>query len=245
MDETVKRAEELLEERMRSQRTNGPARTRPGTEFTGEDERRPEERSDYGHAVVDDAPEGANDGEGAAGGSRSDTEAAGDLVRDLQRLAADFSNYRKRNEAERADFAKYAKADFIRKLLEVLDGYDRALETTPADAEGQPWLEGLRLVERKLRQLLESEGLQPLEAVGRPFDPYQHEAVAHLESDAPEGTVISEYQKGYRLHDRVIRPALVTVSRGPDDADGAGKQGQGPLRGEAASDGTRGVNPKE
>jgi len=212
MDETVKRAEELLEERMRAKRTNGHAvvdglaRTRPGTEFTGEDERRPEERSDY------DAPEGANDGEGAAG-SRSDTEAAADLVRDLQRLAADFSNYRKRNEAERADFAKHAKADFIRKLLEVLDGYDRALETTPADAEGQPWLEGLRLVERKLRQLLESEGLQPLEAVGRPFDPYQHEAVAHLESDAPEGTVISEYQKGYRLHDRVIRPALVTVAK--------------------------------
>jgi len=188
MDEAVKRAEELLEERMRSQRTNG-------------------------HAVVDDAPESASDGDGTPGPSRSETEAAADLVRDLQRLAADFSNYRKRNEAERADFAKYAKADLIRKLLEVLDGYDRALETTPADAGGQPWLEGLRLVERKLRQLLESEGLQPLEAVGLPFDPYQHEAVAHLESDAPEGSVISEYQKGYRLHDRVIRPALVTVAK--------------------------------
>ncbi len=174
MDDTVKRAEELLEERMRAQRTNG-------------------------HAAVDEAPEGV------------DEVAA--LTHDLQRLAADFSNYRKRNEAERADFARYAKAELIRKLIEVLDGYDRALETTPADAEGQPWLEGLRLVERKLRQLLESEGLQPFDAVGKAFDPYQHEAVAHLESDAPEGTVISEYQKGYRLHDRVIRPALVTVAK--------------------------------
>lgn len=185
MDDAVKRAEELLEERMRSQRPNG-------------------------HAVAEESPEAAGDGEGAVGASRSDSEV---LTRDLQRLAADFSNYRKRNEAERADFAKYAKADLIRKLIEVLDGYDRALETTPADAEGQPWLEGLRLVERKLRQLLEGEGLQPFDAVGKPFDPYQHEAVAHLESDAPEGTVISEYQKGYRLHDRVIRPAIVTVAK--------------------------------
>ena len=188
MDDTVKRAEELLEERMRAQRTNG-------------------------HAAVDDAPAGVPDGEGAEEKSRSDTKAAAELTRDLQRLAADFSNYRKRNEAERIEFVKYAKSDLIRKLLDVLDGYDRALETTPADAEGQPWLEGLRLVERKLRQLLESEGLQPLDAVGQPFDPYLHEAVAHLESDAPEGTVISEYQKGYRLHDRVIRPALVTVAK--------------------------------
>lgn len=177
MDDTVKRAEDLLEERMKT-RTNGHT------------------------AAVEDAPEGT---------AESDPTAA--LTRDLQRLAADFANYRKRNEAERVDFVKYAKADLIKKLLDVLDGYDRALETTPADAEGQPWLEGLRLVERKLRQLLESEGLQPLDAVGKPFDPYQHEAVAHLESDAPEGTVISEYQKGYRLHDRVIRPALVTVAK--------------------------------
>ena len=190
MDDTVKRAEELLEERMRSQRTNG-------------------------HAAVDDAAEGDPDRVVPAEKSRSDIEA---LTKDLQRMAADFANYRKRNEAERIDFVKYAKADLIKKLLDVLDGYDRALETTPADAEGQPWLEGLRLVERKLRQLLESEGLQPLDAVGQPFDPYLHEAVAHLESDAPEGTVISEYQKGYRLHERLIRPAAVTVSSGPAGA---------------------------
>jgi len=183
MDDNVKRAEELLEERMRSQRTNGhPAEEQP-------------EREAEAHA---------------------DTTA---LTRDLQRLAADFANYRKRNEAERTDFAKYAKAELIRKLLEVLDGYDRALETMPEEVKGQAWVEGMWLVERKLRGLLDAEGLQTLEAVGRPFDPYQHEAVAHVESDAPEGTVISEYQKGYRLHDRIIRPAVVTVSKGPPTAD--------------------------
>ena len=194
MDDNVKRAEELLAQRMRSQRTNG-------------------------HPAVDDAPEGTSDGEGPPEKSRSDTKDAATLTHDLQRLAADFANYRKRTDAERLEFAKYAKADLIRKLLDVLDGYDRALETMPEEVKGQPWVEGMWLVERKLRAMLEAEGLQTLEATGKAFDPYQHEAVAHMESDAPEGTVISEYQKGYRLHDRVIRPAIVTVSKGPRATD--------------------------
>jgi len=69
------------------------------------------------------------------------------------------------------------------------------------------------LLERKLRQILEAEGLEPVDSIGRPFDPYQHQAIAHIESDRPEGTVIDEHQKAYRLHDRVIRPALVTVAK--------------------------------
>ena len=136
-----------------------------------------------------------------------------ELTSDLQRMAADFSNYRKRNEAERSDFAKFAKADLIAKLLDVLDGYDRALATVPDELKGQSWVEGMWLVERKLRQILEGEGLEPIESLGKPFDPYQHEAIAHIESDEPEGTVIDEHQKAYRLHDRVIRPALVTVAK--------------------------------
>ena len=132
---------------------------------------------------------------------------------DLQRMAADFSNYRKRNEAERTEFAKFAKADLITKLLDVLDGYDRALASMPDDVKGQPWVEGMWLVERKLRQILEAEGLEPIDSLGKPFDPYVHEAVAHVESDEPEGTVIEEHQKAYRLHDRVIRPALVSVAK--------------------------------
>ena len=197
MDENVKRAEELLAQRMRSQRTNG-------------------------HPAVDDAPDGTSDGEGPPEKSQRDTDTkdAAALTHDLQRLAADFANYRKRTDAERSEFAKYAKADLIRKLLDVLDGYDRALETMPEEVKGQPWVEGMWLVERKLRAMLEAEGLQTLEATGKPFDPYQHEAVAHMESDAPEGIVISEYQKGYRLHERVIRPALVAVSSGHTDPAG-------------------------
>ena len=132
---------------------------------------------------------------------------------DLQRMAADFANYRKRNDAERAEFAKFAKADLITKLLDVLDGYDRALATVPADLRSQPWIEGMWLVERKLRQVLEAEGLVAVESLGQPFDPHLHEAVAHTESAEPEGTVIQEFQKAYRLHDRVIRPALVAVAK--------------------------------
>ena len=144
---------------------------------------------------------------------RDGDEPGPDYKADLQRLAADFSNYRKRNEAERLEFAKYAKADVITKLLDVLDGYDRALASMPDDLKGQPWLEGLGLVERKLRSILDGEGLEAIDSMGTPFDPYLHEAIAHVESDRPEGTVIAEHQKAYRLNEKVIRPALVSVAK--------------------------------
>ncbi len=178
MDEQQRRAEQLLDERMKSRKPNGATATEP--------------------TDVDPSPAEA---------------AEGDYKADLQRMAADFSNYRKRNEAERTEFAKFAKADLITKLLDVLDGYDRALASVPDDAKGQPWVEGMWLVERKLRQILDAEGLEPIDSLGKPFDPYVHEAVAHVESDEPEGTVIEEHQKAYRLHDRVIRPALVSVAK--------------------------------
>ncbi len=93
------------------------------------------------------------------------------------------------------------------------DDYDRALGTVPDDLRTQPWVEGMWLVERKLRDILTSEGLVPIDPIGKPFDPYIHESIGHVETDAPEGTVVEEVRKGYRLHDRVIRPALVTVAK--------------------------------
>lgn len=141
-----------------------------------------------------------------------------ELTRDLQRVAADFANYRRRNEAERADFARFAKVDLITRLLEVLDNFDRALETVPDDVRDQPWVEGIWLVERKLGDILAAEGLREVGSVGKPFDPYVHEALAHVESTEPEGTVVDEVRKAYKLHDRVIRPALVTVAKGPGES---------------------------
>jgi len=186
MDDKTRKAEELLEERLRT-RTNGEMPS---------------------GAVADVEPEPP-----ATADAKATTVKVEELTSDLKRMTADFSNYRKRNDAERAEFAKFAKADLIAKLLDVLDGYDRALATVPDDLRGQPWVEGMWLVERKLRSILDAEGLEPIDSLGKPFDPYLHEAVAYVESDEPEGTVIQEHQKAYRLHDRVIRPALVTVAK--------------------------------
>ncbi len=175
-DERLRRAEELMAERARSQgATNGP--TDPSKSATNED---PDQ---------------------------------GSLKAALQRERADFANYRRRNEAERSDYARFAKAELITKLLEVLDNFDRALDTVPAELRDQPWVEGIWLVERKLRDILASEGLEEISSVGKPFDPKIHEAIGHVDSSAPEGTVVDEVRKAYRLHDRVIRPALVTVAR--------------------------------
>jgi molecular chaperone GrpE len=187
MDDKIRRAEELLEQRAR-------------------------ERGGNGHAKVD--TEGPVAEQQAA--VSPDAQRAEELTNDLKRMAADFANYRKRNEAERTEFAKFAKADLISKILDVLDGFDRALATIPEELKGTSWVEGMWLLERKLRGILETEGLKPVDSIGAQFDPYQHEAVAHIPSDQPEGTVIAEHQKAYRLHDKLIRPALVTVSSGSE-----------------------------
>ncbi|OLC53204.1 MAG: nucleotide exchange factor GrpE [Chloroflexi bacterium 13_1_40CM_4_68_4] len=150
------------------------------------------------------------------GSDDSSAQTAAEHLRDLQRLAAEFSNYRKRADAEKNDVVRYANADLIRRLLTVLDSFDRALEQMPPELQRFSWVEGIWLVERQLRAILEQEGLVPISAVGRLFDPFEMEAVMYDEtSDVPEGTVISEMQKGYKLNDRAIRPALVKLAKAP------------------------------
>ncbi len=142
---------------------------------------------------------------------------AGELRAAWQRSAADFQNFRRRSEQEREASLGLASEALLRKLLAVVDDFDRALEAMPAELEQTAWVEGIWLVERKLRSLLESEGVTPIEAVGQAFDPREHEAVVHQEtSEAPDGTVIAELQRGYRLRDRVLRPALVAVANNVD-----------------------------
>jgi molecular chaperone GrpE len=134
-----------------------------------------------------------------------------------QRSAADFSNYKRRTDDERAQLGQFSNAILISKLLGVLDDFDRALESVPAEAH-DAWIEGVKLVERKLRGVLEAEGVTAIAAVGEPFDPNVHEAVAHEETaDHPDNQVIGEVQRGYRLHDRVIRPSLVRVANNPKE----------------------------
>ena len=141
---------------------------------------------------------------------------AAELRAAWQRSAADFQNYRRRSEQEREATLGLAADSLLRKLLAVVDDYDRALEAMPAELEHTGWVEGLWLVERKMRSLLESEGVTPIGSVGRPFDPREHEAVMHQETtEAPDGTVVAELQRGYRVRDRVLRPALVAVANNP------------------------------
>lgn len=131
-----------------------------------------------------------------------------------QRAAADFANYKRRSEQEREATLGLANEMLLAKLLSVVDDFDRALASTPPELEHLGWIEGLWLVERKLRALLDSEGVTPIEAVGKPFDPREHEAAIYEETAAaPEGQVTGEIQRGYRIRDRVLRPALVKVAK--------------------------------
>ena len=142
-------------------------------------------------------------------------EQADDNLRNWQRTAADFSNYKRRTDEERTAVGLMANAILIGRILGVLDDFDRALESVPEDIH-EGWLDGIRLVERKLQALLEAEGVKPIEAIGQPFDPNLHEAVVHEETtEHPDNTVIGEVQRGYLLHDRVLRPSLVRVANNP------------------------------
>src|SRR5205807_10182860 len=140
------------------------------------------------------------------------------------RLAADFDNYKKRVRQEQMETIQHASADLIARVLPVLDDLHSVLEHKPAGID-KSWVKGLELSVRKLEEALGTHGLQPIEAVGSRFDPKLHEAVGHEESrDHPEDTVVSELRRGYRVRDRVVRPALVKVARPPAGTDDTGTQ---------------------
>jgi molecular chaperone GrpE len=131
-----------------------------------------------------------------------------------QRSAADFSNYKRRTEQEREAMLGLANEVLLAKLLNIVDDFDRAIANMPAELRDVSWVGGISAIDRKLDQLLESEGLTPIEALGKQFDPHEHEAIAQEDRPGvPEGTVTAELQKGYRIRDRVLRPAMVAVAR--------------------------------
>ena len=137
------------------------------------------------------------------------------------RAAAEFDNVRKRSAREREDYTRYANEALLRDLLPVLDNLDRALQA--ARAEPVTGLTtGVALIQRELLRVLEKSGLTPFTSVGEPFDPERHEAVARVPStDRPDMTVAGETARGYLLHGRVLRPALVTVAVAPEDPGAA------------------------
>ena len=131
-----------------------------------------------------------------------------------RRSAADFSNYKKRQEKDAGELTKFANAMLISRLLPVLDDFDRAFQTLPDNLRDLTWIDGIMLISRKMHAVLDAEGLKTIEAEGKAFDPNIHEAVIHEESETHEdGAVITELQKGYKLNDRILRPTLVKVAK--------------------------------
>jgi molecular chaperone GrpE len=146
--------------------------------------------------------------------SKAQAQAA-EYLDNWRRSTAELSNARKRMQREQADFQANAAARVLTRLLPIIDDMDRAFEALPAEEADQEWVTGFRLIQRKLQTILESEGAMPIPTEGQRFDPQLHHAVSH--EDYPgmaEGDIIGEVGRGYKIGDRVLRPALVRVAKG-------------------------------
>ena len=140
-----------------------------------------------------------------------------DRFRDLAlRSQADFENYRKRAVRERDDAVRYANFSLVEKIVPVLDSFELGLAAARNSAGAESLVSGMEMVKRQLEDVLQQAGVESVDATGKPFDPNQHEAVAQEPSaDVPEGSVVRQLRKGYKLKERLLRAALVGVSGGP------------------------------
>jgi molecular chaperone GrpE len=167
-------------------------------------------------ATTEDKPAGA-----AADADGTDDPVASlqsdlDRFRDLAlRTQADFENYKKRSARERDDAIKYANSSLLERLLPIVDNFELGLSAARDEGENSPIFSGMSMVWKQLSDFLTENGLRPIDAVGHKFDPNLHEAIAHEPSDkVAEGKVIRQTRRGYRLKDRLLRPATVVVSSG-------------------------------
>jgi molecular chaperone GrpE len=134
------------------------------------------------------------------------------LIDRVARLQAEFENARKRTAREQQDFRDYALTDALKALLPILDSFERALQTSSADKS--EFRGGVELIYKQLQDALVKLGLRPIPAKGEPFDPHLHEAIEMVETtDAPDHQIVEELQRGYKLKDRLLRPAMVRVAR--------------------------------
>jgi len=184
---------------------------------------RAEERIEEPDVSPDGAPAAPTDELEAVRAERDDAVARADeFLAALQRERAEFANYKRRTAEERQRELGLAGEDLIRKVIVLADDFDRAIEARPADLAENAWVEGIAAIDRKLRQLMESEGVTAVSAApGTPFDPREHEAIVNIPSpDRAEGEIVEEIRRGYKLRDRIIRPALVAVASAPDGGSG-------------------------
>ncbi len=135
------------------------------------------------------------------------------------RLAAEFENYKRRAQRDQREYVQFANEGLLKELLPIVDNLERAIQASKEQCESERLVQGVELTLKQSLETLMKFGVQRLDSVGKLFDPALHQAVARVESaDAPENTVLEEYQKGYRLHDRVLRAAMVAVAVAPAPA---------------------------
>ena len=139
-------------------------------------------------------------------------EKATNYLDNWQRTQADFVNYKRRSEQEKEEIRKFANSVLILSFLSVLDDLERAVVLVPPEIGEVSWVEGVKLIERRLRTSMEAQGLSNIKALGEVFDPNLHEAVR--QGNGEEGVVIEEVQRGYTFHDRILRPSKVVVGNG-------------------------------
>ena len=161
-----------------------------------------------------------NDPEALGRALTDEREKAEQYLANWQRAQADFANHKRRVEQEMAELGKFANRQLLAEILPAIDDLERAFDAIAPQLAKNSWVEGLRLIEHKLRTTLEAQGLREMETLGKAFDPNLHEAAGH--SPGEEGVVVKELQKGYLLHDRVIRPAMVIVGDGQAEGEDAG-----------------------
>jgi molecular chaperone GrpE len=146
----------------------------------------------------------------------AERQRAAEYLDQAQRARAEFVNYRRRTEEELARMQTQAGERIISKLLPAIDDLDRAIESMSEEERVSSWGEGIILVQKKIWSTLESEGVSPIDAVGKPFDPAVHEAISMQEGANGATTVIQEFQRGFMLGDRVLRPSMVVVGSAED-----------------------------
>jgi len=168
------------------------------------------------HAVEPKSEPGGPDASPDQGEDES-LQADLDRFRDLAlRSQADFENYKKRAAREKEEAIKYANSALLEKLIAIVDNFELGLEAARGEGEDSPVFSGMSMVLKQLMDFLTEQGLQPIDATGQKFDPNLHEAIAHEPSEQfPEGVVIRQTRRGYRMKDRLLRPSSVVVSSGP------------------------------
>lgn len=199
----------MAEEKMRAAEAEEQGTTQPG--FDVQDFEAGETPETNG------GPQEPGDNEDIASELNAEMESLRQQVQDHQekvlRIQADYDNFRRRTRQEKEEFAKYASAKLLEELIPVVDNFERALAAGKETNDYDSLYKGLEMTFRQMDQVLRQEGLEPMDSVGKPFNPDFHQAIMQVESeDYEEGIVVEEVQKGYKLKEKVLRPAMVKVS---------------------------------